>query len=128
MQYFEIPLKPVPKERPRMLKNGRVYTPKRTKQAEDAIRHYLRNNGVQKCSGAVAVKIVFEFKRPKSNKSQHHTKRPDLDNLVKLVLDGIQDEYGAIADDKDIIHMQASKQYGTIDQIKLWIKEVEETN
>lgn len=52
----------------------------------------------------------------------HHTKTPDLDNLLKLVLDGLNGV--AYIDDKQIIELTASKFYaenvGTTVQIRSW--------
>ena len=41
---------------------------------------------------------------------QHHTKKPDVDNLVKAVKDALK---GLLyQDDAQIIHLEASKAYG----------------
>ena len=124
MQYFEIPIRPAPKQRPRMTKNGRVYTPKPTKVAEHFIRNFIRRCNPTKIDGAISVKAEFIFQRPKTNKNAHHQVRPDLDNLVKLLLDGLQDKYGVFEDDKSIVELHSVKKYGERNMIKLWVKEV----
>jgi len=124
MQYFEIPLAPAPKERPRLAKNGKVFTPKKTKVAEHGIRSFLRRHNVKKIEGAVEIKCSFIFKRPTTVNRKDHTIRPDIDNLLKLLLDGIQDKFGAFEDDKVVTRIIADKQYGERNLIKLWIKQV----
>jgi Holliday junction resolvase RusA-like endonuclease len=60
---------------------------------------------------AYEVRVRFLFTRPKSmpKKRTLHTKRPDLDKLVRAVLDGITDVL--IPDDSQVMSIYALKQY-----------------
>lgn len=85
---FTIPGRPVPKERPRMGRGRRVFTPARTKEYE----HFVGNS----CRAALAawnlggrdwqtgatykVEVTCYFKRGNT---------PDCDNLAKSILDGM---------------------------------------
>lgn len=70
---------PRPKQRPRVVK-GAAYTPKRTTEAEDAIGWAWREAGYEKIDGRIHLRLTFRCK------AKRHT---DLDNLIKLVSDGL---------------------------------------
>ena len=63
-----------------------------------------------KCYG-YEVEATFVFQRPKSlpKKVLFDTKRPDLDKLVRTVLDGLT--YAIIPDDAQVISISAKKRY-----------------
>jgi len=126
MQYFELPLRPSPKQRPRLTKNGMAYTPRPTKVAEHMIRNMLRKLNPQKIEGAISITVEFIYKKPKTSTNRFHVVRPDIDNLLKLLLDGMQDKYGIFEDDKNVVQIAATKKYGEKDMIKLWVKEIED--
>jgi Holliday junction resolvase RusA-like endonuclease len=73
---------PISKQRPRLtkLRNGRVYTPKGTKAAQDAIAWAVRaaRCDLHPSEGDFAVEVRFFTKT---------RQRRDLDNMVKLVMD-----------------------------------------
>ena len=71
------PGEPVAKGRARSLRSGGTYTPKETRRAESNVAIRLRN--ARKFDSNVAVAVRFY-------RSTRH--RVDLDNLVKLLLDG----------------------------------------
>ena len=88
--------RPMPKGRPRVGKNGNVYTPSATRAYESALAWDFRANFKQVLLGPLSVKITFLTKS-----------RGDIDNLVKAVLDagnGI-----AWADDSQIVKIEAEK-------------------
>ena len=58
----------------------------------------------------LAVSMVFSFGRPKSNKTQWHTQRPDLDNLAKAVLDALHGI--AFVDDSAVVNLRLRKGWG----------------
>ena len=80
MTTFTFPGEPVPKGRPRSSMSGRTYTPRRTKDADDAIRWELQAQWMKPTSEPVQVALYFHCK----------SQTADLDNLVKLVLDAAQ--------------------------------------
>lgn len=109
---------PVPKARPRMTKTGHVYTPKRTKEQEERIRaEWIAKNGNEPLTGCVVLKAVFYMGIPKNISKEKRamlkvsrpTKRPDIDNLAKLVIDALNGV--AYVDDKQIAVLIAGKEY-----------------
>ncbi len=62
------------------------------------------------------VQLSFVFTKPKSTPKKYklNTKRPDLDKLIRAVLDGITDVL--IPDDAQVISITASKCYGDCNQ------------
>lgn len=112
--------RPVPKGRPRVFR-GHAVTPRRTQQAEEQIQAMYRfqNLGEEPFTGPVEVHCIFCMpiaktwsKRKKELAAQgwlRCTVRPDLDNLVKLVLDALNGI--AYADDAQIVRIHAFKKY-----------------
>lgn len=109
---------PIAKGRPRMTRGGHTYTPKRTRDAEIELRSMLIDKAPPKLEGALAMSITFYIKRPVSAKGRPHpTKRPDLDNMAKLVLDASN---GILYDDDaQICHLSATKLYSEVSRIAI---------
>ena len=118
---FEVPGKPVPKGRPRFAGragcNGApiVYTPKNTvdfeRKVARAAEAVMTSHHYDPTEDAVAIRVDFFFRRPKSVPPSRKwpTVKPDLDNLLKAVVDGMN---GIVyADDKLIVSSTESKQY-----------------
>lgn len=128
---------PTPKGRPRFTSRGRSYTPAATVKAEKEVAEKLRlaawgdrhpthmaENGWWPKTGPLAVEVDFIMPVPESwskKKKQQaydgdlwHTSRPDVDNLLKLVLDAAN---GVLwVDDAQIASLGASKSYAEKDQ------------
>ena len=97
---FKIPMVPVGKARPRVLRSGRTYTPKKTKQAEALIKtHAVKAMGRRKPTEALCtLSVVCGVPWPKSS-HRKCTPRPgggpcafgrvDGDNVLKLVSDAL---------------------------------------
>ena len=111
---------PVAKGRPRMTRSGHAYTPKRTERAEAAIRKaWIEEYGVDPVDVPVAVKIRFKYPTPKSWPmwkreqagiySLPKMSKPDIDNLVKTVMDALNGI--AYKDDAQIYQIRATKEY-----------------
>jgi len=121
--------KPVAKSRPRFW-NGRAVTDPKTREAEQRLLVYYKQaaRGRKPYTGSITVEMVFIFTPPKSwpakkqadaiAQSWPHTKRPDIDNLVKL-LDGLNGY--AWVDDSQIANVRATKQYGIVDKTEITI-------
>jgi Holliday junction resolvase RusA-like endonuclease len=62
-------------------------------------------------SKATLIRMRFVMPRPKSLKKSevHHTKRPDLDKLIRAVLDGITGIL--VRDDSQLVDIRATKEY-----------------
>jgi len=86
---YTIPMRPVPKARPRFGR-GKVFTDPKTTIAERFIKKCLIEQGAQPLDGPLCLKIRFVYQRPKGKEHRgvyFKTTRPDLDNLLKLVKD-----------------------------------------
>ncbi len=105
---------PVAKGRPKFVVRGRyasAYTPKKTREAEDDFRKQCRHAAPEEpLEGPLKISIVFHMKKPKVMKGfSHHIKRPDVDNLLKLVLDSMNGVF--YKDDSQIVSITAGKYY-----------------
>ena len=119
---------PIGKGRPRVTARGgkfaHAYTPKRTKDFEDAIRFEFNASNCEKMPVydkdiPLQAEMTFAFGVPKSYTKKKreaclkgnvmHTKKPDTDNVVKSVLDALTD--AAFVDDSQIVKVTAEKIY-----------------
>ena len=124
---------PVAKGRPRFGRYG-TYTPKKTQEYEEYVKMcWLAKYGsIQPSEQSLEVNIVFYLPIPKNvNKKQRaemlngkikHTKKPDIDNLIKSVLDALNGI--AYSDDSKIIKVAAEKQYSEKPRTEIQISEV----
>ena len=110
---------PKPLKRHRMTRRGRVYDP----SSED--KKEWMNTALPFCpskpiEGAIKIELEFIMPRPKShfgtglnsgiikpNAPIHHLHTPDLDNLVKFVLDAMNGKF--YVDDAQIISVECKK-------------------
>ena len=110
---FTVEGDPVPKARPRTVrKGGRTwsYTPKRVTRWEDAVREEALKHFQVPFNGPVALSLVFYLKRPKTRlKENYVVTTPDMDNLEKAVLDGLNEV--AYEDDKFVVVKNCVKLY-----------------
>ncbi len=113
-QRFNIRGSIIPKERPRFdTRNGRVYTPTKTKNWENDIRKQLA--GPKQFTGPVEVRMCFML-----NKKNYA--RMDLDNLAKCPLDAMNKV--CYVDDRQVVSLILRKQ--VCDAEEVVIVEVEE--
>jgi len=96
--YFkiEIQTKPVPKARPRLGANGRMYTPKETREFEELIGWTTRS----------VVRKPIE-KPVKVNIDVYSKTRADFDNIAKAILDGLSGV--AFIDDRQVVDLRIRK-------------------
>jgi len=106
MILLQFNMRPEPKERPRLGRNDRAYTPKKTAAAESFIamvtRTEMNRRDVPAFQGDVGLDIEFD---------RTGYKRADIDNMVKLLMDGLQ-KGGAYLDDKQVTSIKARVRYG----------------
>lgn len=113
---------PVPKARPRVV-NGHAFTPAKTKHQEAEIAlEWVRKYGNVKTDKPIYVEVLFCMRKPKGKTTLHVQKRPDIDNLIKTVLDGLNDV--AYNDDKQVFRITAIKRWAVNEPYtKVWIRE-----
>lgn len=132
---------PIGKGRPRVTarqgKFAHAYTPKRTKDYEDAIRFEFMASNCEKMpvydkDTPLQAKMIFAFAIPKSYSKKKreaclkgeiaHTHRPDTDNCVKSVLDAL--EGAAIEQDACVVKIIAEKIYAEEPYVEVEIDEL----
>ena len=107
-----IEIAPVACPRPRVTRSGRVYYPVKYRNWVKEMKERLSDVYVP--DGPIMVEITFVIHRPKrlgAGQREYHDKRPDLDNLVKSVLDALP-----IADDARVVKIVADKFYASSDE------------
>jgi Holliday junction resolvase RusA-like endonuclease len=126
---IRLPGVPRGKQRPRLGKHG-VYTPEQTVKYEASLAWVAKQamRGYAPYTGPLRVLIVSGFPIPKSyNKTKtldakigaiHPTKKPDIDNIVKLVdaLNGI-----VWRDDAQIVHCDVRKVYSAEPELAIQV-------
>jgi Holliday junction resolvase RusA-like endonuclease len=118
---FVVPGEMRGKQRPRMTRGGHVYTPTETRLAEAKVAKLAREAMADRLPiiGPVALSVIVLTQPPKSagkaacermlTGQEYPTKKPDLDNIIKLVSDAMN---GIVfEDDKQIVFLSVVKQY-----------------
>ena len=127
---FHINTRGTPKQRPRLGKSGKVYTPNSTKVFEQICK-LSYGNRYYFDKEYISIKIVFKFKVPKSYSKKKYSEaiegkiRPstnDIDNLLKSVLDGLNGK--AWKDDRYIYSIEAEKIFADKDCIEVEIESI----
>ena len=106
-----VPGRVVGKGRPRFTKAGRAYTPRATVEFEQRVRAVWIAAGHPMLTGPLAVRVTvvrpLPKSAPKSRDGEWDTHRPDLDNVVKAVLDALNGV--AYEDDAQVVRIAATK-------------------
>ena len=131
---FEVPGKVIGKGRPRLNSyTGVVYTPTKTKDYETLVEQYflLKYPRFKALEGRIKVNIIAYFSTPKTTKKSDinemlennisPTKKPDIDNIVKVVLDSMIKF--AFKDDNQITKLEVEKKYALEDKVHIKIEE-----
>ena len=135
MKYeFEVPGAIKGKGRPRVNSyTGIVYTPTTTKDYEYLVEQYflLKYPKFKPLEGRLSVNIKAIFTIPKSAKKTDKdkmlentispTKKPDIDNIVKIILDAMNKF--AFKDDTQITKLSVEKEYGIEEKVIVEIEE-----
>jgi len=116
-----IPGEPVAQGRPRFSTHGgfpRAYDPKKSKEGKQSVRFFVANQmekeGLAPLEGPIMMQAQFGIKLPTSQERKRNpkprmwrNKKPDLDNLIKLVKDACSGI--AFLDDNQIVKVSAEK-------------------
>lgn len=139
---FIVPGEPQGKARPRFARRGRyvsTYTPKETQNYEALVRYCAvsarTQKGIKPISAEMGLGIKAYFKIPKSYSKKRKekclkgderpSKKPDSDNIAKIVLDGLNPKMklnhalhraenvqeGLYLDDKQVVSLNVEKWY-----------------
>lgn len=126
MQEFNIRGIPKAQARPRKGKGGHFYDPSKVYK-DNITAQLLLQNPHYIAEGGITVNLLFNLPRPKSLKKSviNHVKKPDIDNLVKSVLDAAK---GIVwRDDSQIVILHAMKRYTAVEPgINMTVNEVGE--
>ena len=119
---------PKGKARPRFFR-GHAYTPKSTKNYERLFADAWGDT--EPFDGPISVAITAYFKPPASTRKSDlmdmisgklkPTKKPDIDNIIKAVLDGLNGY--AYSDDKQVVRIKAVKAYSTEPCVVVTVRE-----
>lgn len=131
---FEVPGEITGKARPRLnVRSGKVYTPTKTKNYEYLTRFYFTQKYREyiPAEGRVKISIIAYFDIPKSTSKKKEaemlaniispTKKPDADNIVKIVLDAMNKF--AFKDDTQVTKLEIEKKYSRTPRIYVKIEE-----
>ena len=117
------------KRRPRFTKQGRAYTDAKTKAEEKEIASKYKG---AKLRGCVSVRVDIYPKLPKNTPKKLNNipamKKPDVDNVLKVVMDALQGI--AYEDDKQVTDAHVVRhqmQRSDWDYIVVTVKPVERT-
>lgn len=115
-----VPGAPVGKARPRVTKSGHAYTPEKTRAYEQKVKLcWKQQSGERIPPGAgICVEITaympipgsLSMRKREALLGEEHLKKPDLDNIIKAILDALNG--CAYGDDSAIWMITASKYYG----------------
>lgn len=126
---FTILGKPASKGRPRFSTAGgyaRSYTPAKTIEYENLVRMEWEKSGAKKLEGVIFATINAYFPIPKSVSKKKrkeldgafYTKKPDCDNIAKIILDALNGI--AYDDDSQIACLSVMKLYDA-DETKVMV-------
>ena len=120
MAYLSIPGDPMAKQRHRVTKKGRAYTPAQTVNYENLVKYAYKslNSDIFWDCEPISMHILAVFRIPKSyskkkvsdclsGKIAPSTK--DVDNIAKIICDGLNNV--AYSDDKHIAELYVAKCY-----------------
>lgn len=131
---FIVKGEPKGKGRPRFTNTGRVYTPADTAQYERLVAwSYANVAHGYKFTSPVKVSVKAYHKPPKGKSKKvvgdmlnGHilpTKKPDADNVAKIILDGLN--HVAWDDDTQVVEMMVTKLYSEEPMVAVIIEEID---
>lgn len=131
---FTVPGEPRGKGRPRFTRSGHAYTDQKTRDYERHVaRCYLEQVGMYTFpeDSPLRVEVLAVFGMPKNVSKARRAamlsgelkprKKPDGDNVLKIVLDGLQGV--SIPDDKNVTNAQIIKRWGAEPRLEIFMTE-----
>ncbi len=131
---FTVSGEPRGKGRPRFTRGGHTYTDSKTKAYEDHVKAcYLSQVGCKQLSGCISMTLRAFLTAPKRTSVKtleqmekgevRPSKRPDVDNIVKAVADGLNGI--AYKDDAAIVELTIEKFYSRTPRVEVELAELE---
>ena len=121
------PVKPKSSPRQRVTKNV-TYMPKDYTYWKNGLKLLAKTKIKNPLESDIYLKIDFFFEIPKSwsktkkEQAKWHNIKPDIDNLIKSVMDSFN---GVVyKDDGQVVSIQARKQYANFTGVKIEIEEI----
>lgn len=136
--HFSVPGKPMGKQRPKFARRGRfitTYTPKQTREYEERVKiEYNKAHRGDYFEGPLEIDITGIFPVPSSiskKKSKEligtvHDKKPDCDNMAKIILDPLNKL--AYNDDGQVSKLNVTKIYGEEPKVEVTIRQINLVN
>lgn len=136
---FIVPGEPKGKARPRVFTNkegkSQAVTPQDTLSYENLVRWVFTNTmEARKLQGEIEAKIVAMYPIPKNMTKKnrqlidegklHPTKKPDLDNVAKIILDSLNKI--AFDDDSQVIRLIVEKHFSDEPRVEVTLRELDE--
>ena len=128
---FTIFEKPIPQQRHRH-NNNKTYDPQHSDKLyfKSIISHTIRtHNALEEHTfcGPIEISLSFFLRLPKSKqlrktKGLYHISKPDIDNLIKFILDVMSDII--YADDAYVCKINAAKYYSDTPRTEITVKEI----
>lgn len=131
---FEVPGKITGKGRPRVnTQTAIAYTPAKTKEYEELVKQYfiLKYRRINPLEGRIkiSIKAYMGISKNASKKQKEEmlknmispTKKPDIDNIAKIVLDALNKL--AFKDDNQITKLEIEKVYAEEEKVCVKIEE-----
>jgi len=125
---------PTAQQRPRVTRSH-TYDPSK-KDKVDFLKSVMTQLPKAPLTSSILIRIDFYFKRPKSHFTskgelsrfapREYTKKPDIDNLIKFVLDALNGHL--YVDDAQVISLAARKLYAENDGIEIRVTEYGDLN
>lgn len=132
---FEIPGEPCGKGRPKFTTIGghaRAITPQKTVNYENLVKMCFMEKNEKILEGMLSAEIICHYSIPQSTSNKKRismlngeirpTKKPDLDNIAKIVLDSLNKI--AYNDDSQIVEIYISKYYSSVPFVEVKLSEV----
>ena len=123
---------PTPQNRPRVTRNVTYDTS--VKDKKDFLKSVLTQLPKEPLNEALIMQVKFYFKRPKSHYNSkgklkmiaptQHTKKPDIDNLLKFVLDALNKHL--YVDDSQVVSLTGKKFYADKEGIEISVRALSE--